>query len=98
MSSRNFFRNVKEISKMVRVGKPSHPVVQVCPVCLMDTLTKQSSFLTFIVPTTYVCNNCDYSGPIYAEVDIEEYPTLLEKMSQESADISRDMEDLEDDI
>lgn len=97
MNPRNFFKNVKEIGKMVRVGKPPHRVIHVCPICLMDSLSRQSSFLTFIVPTKYICHNCNYTGPIYAEVDLEEYPRLLEEMTKEAALIPSDMEDYEND-
>ena len=97
MNPRNFFKNVKEIGKMVRVGKPPHRVIHVCPICFMDSLSKQSSFLTFIVPTTYICHNCNYTGPIFAEVDFEEYPKLLEEMKKDSGPISSDMEDIDND-
>jgi len=90
---RDFFKNIKEIGRMVRVGKPSHRVIQVCPICFMDSLSIQSSFLTFIVPTTYLCHNCNYNGPIFAEVDFDEYPRLLEEMTEETASISSDTED-----
>lgn len=88
---RDFFKNVKEIGKMVRVGKPSHRVIHVCPICFMDSLSTQSSFLTFIIPTTYICHNCNYSGPIYAEVDFDEYPKLLDEMAKENALIPSDI-------
>jgi predicted RNA-binding Zn-ribbon protein involved in translation (DUF1610 family) len=97
MNTRNFFKNIKEIGKMVRVGSPSHPVIQVCPVCFIDSLSRQTSFLTFIVPTTYLCHNCGYTGPIFAEVDFEEYPRLLEEMSKETALVSSDMEESNND-
>lgn len=97
MNTRNFFKNVKEIRKMVRVGKPSNPVIQVCPICFMNSLSRQSSFLTFITPTNYICHNCNYNGPIYAEVDFEEYPRFLEEMSKEEANIPPDMEEIDDD-
>ena len=97
MNPRNFFKNVKEIGKMVRVGKPSHRVIHVCPVCFKDSLSRQSSFLTFIAPTTYVCHSCNYTGPIYAEIDFEEYPKLLEEMTKESELIQSDMEEYDND-
>lgn len=97
MNPRNFFKNVKEIGRMVRVGKPPQRVIQVCPVCFMDSLSKQSSFLTFIVPTTYICDNCNYTGPIFAEVDFEEYPKLLEEMDKDSQLIPSDIEDSDND-
>jgi len=97
MNPRNFFKNIKDIGKMVRVGKPLNPVIHVCPICFNDSLSKQSSFLTFIVPPTYICHNCSYTGPIFAEVDFEEYPRLLEEMAKESTLIPSDMEDTDDD-
>ncbi len=97
MKTSNFFKNVREISKMVRVGKPSHPIIHVCPICFVDSLSRQSSFLTFIVPTTYICHNCGYTGPIYAEVDFKDYPKLLEEMRKETPIIPSDMEELDND-
>jgi hypothetical protein len=83
MKTRNFFKNIREIRKMVRVGKPTDPIIRVCPICFIDSLSRQSTFLTFIVPASYTCHNCGYTGPIYAEVDLKDYPRLLEEMSTE---------------
>lgn len=97
MNVRNFLKNFREIRKMTRVGKPSHPVIQVCPICFINSLSQQSTFLKFLIPTSYVCTNCGYTGPIYAEVDIKEYPKILEEMEKESGVILSDREEVNDD-
>ncbi|MHA2164514.1 MAG: hypothetical protein ACXAAT_01495 [Candidatus Hodarchaeales archaeon] len=97
MKTRNFFKNVREISKMARIGKPTHPIIRVCPICFIDSLSRQSTFLTFIVPATYTCNTCGYTGPIYAEVDFKDYPRLLEEMSTEIAINPPEMEEFDND-
>ncbi len=97
MKTRNFFKNVREISKMVRVGKPTHPIIRVCPICFIDSLSRESTFLTFIVPATYTCHNCGYTGPIYAEVDFKDYPRLLEEISTDIAINPSEMEEFDND-
>ena len=79
---RHFFRNVKETLKLVSRGS-SQDVIRVCPVCLEDTLITQTSFLTFIAPTIYLCSNCQYRGPLYAEVPVEDF-LKLKKLKEQS--------------
>jgi hypothetical protein len=73
---RQFFRNFGEVRKMIRRGKPSEPVIRLCPVCFNKTLVIQPSFLAFLAPTTYACSTCQYKGPIFAEVPLEDYAKL----------------------
>lgn len=61
---------------MIRIGNPPEQVIQVCPVCLSKSLKVQPSFLAFIAPTTYYCTICEYKGPIYAEIPIQDYNSL----------------------
>ena len=72
---KHFLRNIKKTMELARRGAPPN-VIQVCPICLEDTLTQQPSFLTFITPTVYSCSTCQYNGPVYAEVPIEDFLKL----------------------
>ncbi|MHA1975518.1 MAG: hypothetical protein ACW98F_16525 [Candidatus Hodarchaeales archaeon] len=62
---------------MMRRETRSQEVIRVCPICLESTLSIEPSFLTFIVPSTYSCSNCEYQGPIFAEVPVEDYANLV---------------------
>ncbi|MHA1975128.1 MAG: hypothetical protein ACTSW1_19235 [Candidatus Hodarchaeales archaeon] len=70
---REYFR-FKEVGKLLR-RKPSAPhPIKVCPVCLHDNLkTQLNPFLGLLSAPMYSCENCGYRGPIYAEIDLEEY-------------------------
>ncbi|MHA2224997.1 MAG: hypothetical protein ACXAC8_07320 [Candidatus Hodarchaeales archaeon] len=73
-----FFRTIKDIRKFMRRGSPSQDVVKVCPICLGNSLELQlNGFLSFIIPSSYLCRQCNYHGPIYAEIELNEYNKLL---------------------
>ncbi len=80
---KQFFKNLKSITKMIRVGNPPEQVIQVCPVCLSKSLTIQPNFLAFIAPKMYHCQICDYEGPIFAEIPAEDYKTHLQNENGE---------------
>ena len=94
---RQFFRNFGEIRKMIRRENPSQSVIRVCPICLKSTLSIQPSFLTFIVPSTYSCSNCDYKGPIFAEVPVEDYIQLINEKEGNTDQKHVNMDIIEDD-
>jgi hypothetical protein len=79
---RQFFRKFGEIRRMMRRGNTSQEVIRVCPVCLQSTLSIQTSFLTFIAPSTYICSNCEYKGPIYAEIPVDDYANLVNEKEE----------------
>ena len=89
---RHFFRNVKETMKLIRRESSSNDAVKVCPVCLRDTLSIQPSLLTFIVPRTYHCTTCEYKGPLYAEIPLEDYIELKQSKMQIEENIHQNME------
>ncbi len=82
IAMRQFFRNFGEIRKLMRRKSNSKDVIRVCPICLESSLAIEPTFLTFIVPSTYSCSNCQYKGPIFAEVPIEDYETILNEKSE----------------
>ncbi|MHA2290058.1 MAG: hypothetical protein ACXABG_14835 [Promethearchaeota archaeon] len=88
---RQFFRNFGQIRRMMRRGNDSQEVIRVCPICLRNTLSIQPTFLTFIAPSIYSCSSCEYKGPIYAEVPVEDYVNLVnekgEPVGQEFANV-----------
>ena len=89
---RHFFRNVRETMKLMRRESSSNNAVKVCPVCLRDTLSIQPSLLTFIVPRTYQCTACQYSGPLYAEIPLEDYIKLKKSKMKLEENIQQNME------
>ena len=46
--------------------------VRVCPICLSPKIKKATPFDGWLIPETYVCEDCGYRGPIYLELEIEE--------------------------
>ncbi|MFX0174468.1 MAG: hypothetical protein ACFE9L_21530 [Candidatus Hodarchaeota archaeon] len=76
---RQFLRRVKEVSKFIRRGPSLQDVIKVCPICLSPSLEVQPSFLTFLTPTIYYCRQCNYNGPILAEIEKKEYEKLYFK-------------------
>jgi hypothetical protein len=89
---RHFFRNVKETLKLMRRESSSNNAVKVCPVCLKDTLSIQPSLLTFIVPKTYHCTACEYNGPLYAEIPLDDYLQLKQAKMQAEENIQHNVE------
>ena len=89
---RHFFRNVKETVKLMRRESSSNNTVKVCPICLKDTLSIQPSLLTFIVPRTYYCTTCEYRGPLYAEIPLEDYNQLKQSKTQIEENIQQNVE------
>jgi len=43
----------------------------VCPVCGSPKIRKLSSFSGWLTPEIWVCPECGYKGPIYAEKEVE---------------------------
>ena len=82
---------------MMRKESRSQNVIRVCPICLESTLSIEPGLLTFIVPSTYSCSNCDYKGPIYAEVPVEDYANLLNEKEQFSQKNFENADNFEDD-
>jgi hypothetical protein len=52
----------------------SRDILKVCPICLRNSLEKHlNPILGIIAPAVYICHYCDYNGPLYAEIELEEY-------------------------
>ena len=63
--------------------------IRVCPKCGSDKISEaKSSVSGWLVPTTYYCEeeDCDYSGALYVEVDVEEAEELKRAMNGDSAE------------
>jgi hypothetical protein len=63
--------------------------IRVCPKCASSKISEaQSSVSGWLVPTTFFCEEtkCDYSGPVYVEVDIDELDRLRDAMNGDSSD------------
>jgi len=45
--------------------------IKVCPVCLSPNIRRSSPFDGWLTPEIYICDNCGYRGPIYAEIEVE---------------------------
>jgi len=45
--------------------------VEICPVCGSPKIRKISSFSGWLTPEIWVCPECGYKGPVYAEKEVE---------------------------
>jgi len=59
---------------VIVVKKRKQRRIKVCPLCGSTKLRKISPFSGWLTPEIWVCPDCGYKGPIYAEVDIEQLP------------------------
>ncbi|MFX1561417.1 MAG: hypothetical protein ACFFBL_12575 [Promethearchaeota archaeon] len=63
--------------------------IRVCPKCGSDKIAvAKSSVSGWLVPNTYYCEeeDCDYSGTLYVEVDVEEVEHLKRVMNGDSTE------------
>lgn len=63
--------------------------IRVCPKCASSKISEaKSSVSGWLVPTTFFCEEkeCDYSGPVFVEVDSEELDNLRDAMNGDSSD------------
>ena len=73
---KRFFK-FNNIFKSKKREPPSNEVLKVCPVCLRTSIEIMTNpFLSGIVPPTYFCHFCDYKGPIFAEITIDDYKKI----------------------
>lgn len=73
---KRFFK-FNDIFKFTKRDPHSNEVLKVCPVCLrtsLEIVTNRN--LSAIVPPTYFCHFCNYKGPIFAEISIEDYKKI----------------------
>lgn len=74
---RQFIRSISEVRKLIRRGSSSVDVIRVCPICLSSNLKEmRNPFLGILSPPTYKCQLCSYEGPIFAEIERNEYEKL----------------------
>lgn len=74
---RQFLRSFNEVRRLIRRRPSSEEVIKVCPICLRRTLEIQPNrFLPFLTPSSYHCRHCNYLGPIFAEIEINEWKKL----------------------
>ena len=73
---KRFFK-FNDIFKFAKREPPSNEVLKVCPVCLRNSLEMITNpLLGGIVPPTYFCHFCNYKGPIFAEITIDDYKKI----------------------
>ncbi|MGQ4871534.1 MAG: hypothetical protein ACTSPX_06760 [Candidatus Thorarchaeota archaeon] len=59
--------------------------VRVCPRCGSTKISAiRTSVSGWLVPSSYYCEECHYSGPIYVEVDSDEVSRLQAAMRESS--------------
>lgn len=70
---RQFFR-FNDVLKLLRRKSSTNDVIKVCPICLRKNLEiLPNPNLGLIAPRTYFCHFCNYTGPIFAEFEIDDY-------------------------
>ncbi len=65
--------------------------IRVCPKCASSKISvAKSSVSGWLVPKTFFCEEkkCDYSGPVFVEVDSDELDNLRRAMNGDSSDSS----------
>ena len=76
VNMRRFF-NFNRIFSQIKKKSSSTDVIKVCPVCLRNKLEKRINPLSGIIfPPTYFCHQCNYHGPLFAEIELEEYKKI----------------------
>jgi len=53
--------------------KSKRGTIALCPVCYSPDLKPLTRLSGLLTPRVYICNKCGYKGPVYLEVDLEEY-------------------------
>ena len=51
--------------------KRSQRRIRACPLCGSTKLRRISPFSGWLTPEIWVCPDCGYKGPIYAEIEVE---------------------------
>lgn len=74
---RQFLRSFNDVLRLIRRGPTSQDTIKVCPVCLTNSLEMTPNpFLGFLSPPYYKCRECEYKGPIFAEIKQSDYEKL----------------------
>ena len=58
-----------DVLRRLRHGRPG---LRVCPRCGSPRIRRLGGFCGWLLPTTYVCPDCGYKGPIILELEPEE--------------------------
>ncbi len=71
------YLNFNRVFSHIKKKPSSKDVIKVCPVCLRNKLEKRiNPLLGIIFPPMYFCHHCDYNGPLFAEIELEEYKKI----------------------
>jgi len=54
---------------VVRRLKRSDPGPRICPSCGSPKIREFGSLGSWLVPPTFICDDCGYAGPVVLEVD-----------------------------
>ncbi|WP_455139671.1 hypothetical protein [Candidatus Hodarchaeum mangrovi] len=78
MCFRKYF-HFSEVKKITRRKSTTRNPVKVCPICLSLSIKRiPNPFLGLISPPTFYCQECQYQGPIYAEIENSDYQHYLD--------------------
>ena len=71
--------------KSKKEGEKEETFIKVCPKCLSPRLDTLKEFTSgWLTAPKYVCDNCNYSGQVYLEIDVkmieEHSPSELKEM------------------
>ena len=59
-----------DVLRALRSGRPRRAIV-VCPRCGSPKIRRLRGFYGWLLPTTYVCPDCGYRGPLVLELEGE---------------------------
>lgn len=60
--------------------------IKICPKCKKAKLKMALNVSGWLAPDMYTCKNCNYTGPIYIEIDSEDYKITEENDTTEKND------------
>ncbi len=61
--------------------------IRVCPRCGSQRIHATKSAVSgWLVPATYYCDDCKYSGPVYVEVEVDDAEQLRKIINGEASE------------
>ncbi|MHA1805554.1 MAG: hypothetical protein ACTSU4_13635 [Promethearchaeota archaeon] len=58
--------------------------IKICPKCKSSRLKAAMNVSGWLAPDLYECWDCNYVGPLYLEMDLEEYEQLRKKEQEKN--------------
>ena len=66
-----------------KLKKGSKSTVKLCPKCRSIKLKPAVNVSGWLAPRMYECWDCNYIGPLYLEMEVEEYQKIIKEKKEE---------------